>query len=187
MTIKEILSLSALEIGRDDLVDYFNGGAETSGQSQASADADKMFACYKLVVSELSEEFYPLTKTETLTSESKRYYYSQFSITPIEIKAVYVGDKKVDYTVTPFYFSCDYDSVSVVYEYYPSATSIAEECPYANTKISGRIVALGVAREFLLVQGLYDQAVIFSERFTNALSSVLVSKGCGRIKARGWF
>lgn len=184
LKVRDILKISALSLQNEEILAYLNGKAV---DEETEKEADKMFSCYKLIISELCEEFLAVKKAETFETYDGVINYTKFSKVPLEIKSCFVGEKEVDFTVTPLYLKTESGSVTVVYEYYPEITSLDDECPYTGTKISERIIAMGVSREYLLISGLFDEAISFDERYQKALSIVLFPKNLKKIKVRGWY
>lgn len=181
MTVKSVLMLSLTMMNRKDLVSALS-------LSTLTDEVEKLLNCYNLVVSELCEEYLPLIHTQTISSTSGRYHFNLFHKTPLEIKAVFNrnGDE-ISYKQTPLYIICDEPEITVSYVYYPQNAKINDVSVYDKTKISERILALGVAREFLLQSGLYEEALSFDNRFQQALTQVLLKKSGAIIRARSWF
>lgn len=184
MKVKDILKITARVLQNDELSSYLGG---ESNSEETAKEVDKLFACFKLVISELCEEFLPVTKVENFSSTDGVIPFSSFSLVPLEIKSVYQRDNEVDFSVNPLQLKTVSGEVTVVYEYYPDILTLEDECPYAKTRISDRIIALGVAREYALLCGLYDEAVSLDKRFSQSLSAVMFPKKLKRVKARGWF
>ncbi len=182
MKVRDILKMVAFNLQRRDIIDCLEGK-----NADGEEELKKLFTCYKLVVSELNEEYSPLSFTETLLSKKGKIYFTSFSKIPTEILSVKLGGERLNYSVFPTYLQVDKNQVDVEYRYIPKFENMDEECPYSNTKITERILTLGVMREFLLFCGLYEEAVIYDEKFLKALDNVLLSKKGGIMKKRGWF
>lgn len=181
MTVASVIKQSLIMMNRNHLI------AELE-KTTLSEEAEKLLNCYNLVVSELCEEYLPLIHTETLTSTSGRFYFTEFSKTPLEIKQVFnaVGEE-ITFKKTPLYIETECNTVTVSYVFYPEEATINDESVYSGTKISQRILALGVAREYLLVSGFFEEAVSFDKRFTESLAQVLLKNSGVVIRARSWF
>lgn len=149
------------------------------------ADIKKMFNCYNLVVSELSEEFVPLTHKETLSSLDGKYYFSSFSKSPKEIKKVFVNGKETEFKVFLDYVSINASEAEIIYEYVAKNADNLEEFTEYSGVIPGRILALGVASEYLLVCGLYKEAIMYRDKFEKALLALRQKKNM-KMRARRW-
>ncbi len=184
LKVRDILKISALNLQNEEILAYLNG---KTVDEETEKEVDKLLSCYKLIISELCEEYLAVKKAETFSTTDGVINYGKFSKVPLEIKSCYEGEREVDFTVTPLHLKTESGSVTVVYEYYPEIISLDDDCPYTGTRISERIIAMGVCREYLLISGLFDEAVVFDERYQKALSIVLFPKNLKKIKVRGWY
>ncbi|MGN0818998.1 MAG: hypothetical protein ACI4M6_01185 [Christensenellaceae bacterium] len=181
MTVSSVIKQSLIMMNRSDLISELTNADMTK-------EVEKLLSCYNLVVSELCEEYLPVIHTETMQSASGRFYFTDFARTPLEIKAVFnVAGDEITYKKTPLYIQTDCNEAIVSYVYYPETAALNDESVYTGTKISQRILALGVSREYLLLSGLYEEAVNFDKRFQDSLAQVLLKNSGAIIRARSWF
>jgi hypothetical protein len=184
MTVREIIKIAATILQKEDLCGYIGGGEETG---ELKKDLDRFFECYKLIIGELCEECLPTETSENFVSQGGKVNFADFSKTPLEIKKCYENGKEIGFKVFPTFLQTNAENVTVVYSFYPQFDTLDDDCPYSESQLSARIIALGVAREYLLLGGLYEEAVLFDERFKDALATVVLKKNVGKIKARRWF
>ncbi len=164
----------------------------TSGEERFTKEekeqVDDLLKCYNITVSELSEEYIPLIFKEDLKSTDKRYYYKDFKKQPVEIKSVYRSDIPLNFKVYPTYFTAEEPECTVVYEYcYKPVNDITEEGEYLDSVITDRVIAEGVVSEALINAGMYEQAILWRDRYTKSLQSCMLKRKVNKIKPRGWY
>ncbi|MBR1891181.1 MAG: hypothetical protein IJ811_01640 [Clostridia bacterium] len=182
MTIKDILELTCVYCGKEDL-------AKRLKQDKIPFENDevqKLVGCYDLVTRELSEEVLPVYATEILTSPDGVYYFSQFSSVPKQIVKVTRDGKAVKFSVSFDRVTTDSDRVEITYDrLIKKANDFSDVCEYTDTDVSERMLALGVASEYMLISGLFDQAESYRRRYERAVESVLLKRN-KVLKARRW-
>lgn len=182
MTVKNILKLAAEMLSLGDVKKELQ-----KTETVVNGDIERLIECYNLVISELCEEYVSVKKTEQIEATGGKFYFSSFAEIPTEILQCYVNGVKTDFKTTPLYLVADASEITVEYAYYPQKQDIDGICPYKETEVSERVIALGIAREFSLFSGQISEAEIFDERYQKAVSSLVVSKRSLRMKARGWY
>lgn len=187
MTVKDILILSSEIIDRKDLSDYFkNGSSETS--IDVTDDAQTMLNCYNLVVSQIISEYYRLKTIEKFTTidgvfEYKNLQKNAFSV----ISVLDENHNKVDAKIYQTKLLTKIKTGYIEYEYIPKNQDIQDEFIFEKTPINSRIVALGVASEYLFVKGCFAESENYNRKFLNAVLSAISKSGKIIIPARKWF
>ena len=191
MKVVDIIALASTMVGNDDLATAIKEAVDSDSvlSDDAQAEYDKFLTCYNITVQELSEEHVPLLATEQLSSPDGRFYYKDFKYQPLRIKSVYKSINSINYKTYAEYLYAQADSIEVTYEYAPKkATGFSEEiCPFKNTIVSERLIALGVASEYCLIVGMYEAAIMLRDRYAKSLEQSLVKRRVSRIKQRMWF
>ncbi len=190
MKVGSILSLSAFLTGNKKLADKIT---EVLNKQEVFTKEEKeqvgdLLKCYNITVSELSDEYLPLTYKEDLTSADKRYYYKDFSKQPLEIKSVYRSDIPLKFNVYPTYFTTSEEECTVVYEYLcKPCADIEDESEFTDTVLSERVIAEGIVSEYLINTGMYEEAILWRDRYIKSLQSCLLKRKINKIKPRGWY
>lgn len=198
MKVGKIIALASFLQGNEKLADKITSAykGEEPLNSEDAEEVKKLISCYNITVSELSEEYLPLIYQEDLNSNDNKFYYSNFTKTPIEIKSVYKKstdcltgkETSLDFKVYPTYFEANDNTVSVEYEYLPKyASDINEESEYLNSVISDRVLAEGVVAEYCIIKGMFEQALMWRDRFVKSVQSCILKRKVKKIKPRGWF
>lgn len=184
MQIKEIIKISALLLGRTNVIDYLDQ-KENCGED-ALPTVNTFVGLSNLVINELACTYIPMCKTETVNVEGGKLYYGQLSERALKIRAVYNEDgKSVSFSEKPEYIDCPYSQVSVEYEFAPSNYGLEDEIGYMEKDVPARVIAYGVAAEFCISEGLFEQAITHHDRYVFALSEICVPKNA-TIKRRGF-
>lgn len=190
MTVGNILSTSAFLLGDEKLSNKIDQHLkdDTPFSKEEKEEVDKLLKCYNITIQELSEEYLPLTFTEELKSDTNKFYYKDFKKVPIEIKSVYRSVIPLNFKVFPTYFVTDGNTCTVKYCYlYMPKTDLKEHCEYENSLITKRIIAEGVVSEMLLNKGMFEQALLWRDRYTKSLQNALLKRKIKKVKARGWY
>lgn len=190
MKVGNILSLTAFLLGNKRLSDKITQvlSGEDEFTKEEKEQTDDLLKCYNVTVSELSEEYLPLTFKEDLKSSDKRFYYKDFTKQPVEIKSVYRSDIPMNFKVYPTYFTTEDQECTVLYEYcYKPARAITDDGEYSDSVITDRVIAEGVVSEALINLGMYEQAVLWRDRYLKSLQSCMLKRKINKIKPRGWY
>ena len=75
--------------------------------------------------------------------------------------------------------------VDVEYEYLPNDVTIDEDCEI-STKVSSKTLALAVVSEYCMIEGLYEQSVMFGQKFQEEIKLALTTNRSVYLKARRW-
>ena len=174
MTIKDVVKITALMTGRNDIVDYLNG-------KQTGADAADSVSTLEgltnLVVNELSCTYIPLVKVESVIVTLGKVYFSSLMEKVLHVKGVYSPQgKAVPYTQTAKYLSVDLMNVDIEYEYVPKTLKLEDEIGYEEKDVPSRVLAYGVAAEFAISERRFDEAVTYHKRYVDALEEMLTPK-----------
>lgn len=160
-------------------------GVKNSEVKKDDADIKRMFDCYNLVVHELSEEVEPLIYRQTLSSENGKFYYSLFTKTPKQILKAFVNGKEVTFKIHLDFVEVNASNVEFLYDYVPQKAETLYDTAEYDGIFSARLLALGVASEYLLISGLYKEALMMREKFEKGITSYKQKKN-RVIKARRW-
>ena len=187
MTVKDILILSSDLIDRKDISDYLkHGSSETS--IDAGLEAQTLLKCYNLIVSEIISEYYRLNTIESFVATNGTFEYKNLSKNAIAI--INVKDEnlvKVDAKIYPTKLFTKTNKGYIEYEYVPTEQAESDNFIFENTPITNRIVALGVAREYLFIKGSFAESDNYGKKFVNSILSAITKKGRIILPARKWF
>ena len=127
-----------------------------------------------------------MTKVEDVIPTDGRVYYKDLTERALKIRAVYSKDgKELDCNKTAEYICVDYSQVAVEYDYVPANYGLDQTIGYTDKDVSARVIANGVASEFCITEGRFDEAVTFHKRYIDALSEICLPKNA-LTKKRRW-
>ena len=186
MTVKEIIKLSATLLGREDIKSYVDG-REFASDSDTKRAVDNMIELLNLVVNELCVTYVPMIKTEKVQSINGKVEYKNLSERPIKIyQALDFNGEKLSFNAKPLYLTTSNDVKSVEYSFIPEQYGYEDQIGYTEKDISIRALAFGLCSEFCIVEGEFDKAVVWHERYIDAIKEVCFPKN-GRCKQRSWY
>ena len=186
MKISEIVKTSATMIAREDVVEYLKSSKNDNVEKSTLETVDLLTRLTNLVVSELAEGFIRMKKTVKVDGLSKVDFKS-LGIEPLDIIAVFdANGNKLDFTLSPYGLTATYGLIhSVEYSYFPENYGLTDTVGVFEKKVTLGTLSYGVLAEYCLTEGRFDEAVMWNERYVNAIDSLLKPKN-GRIKGRAF-
>ena len=176
MSIKEMIKHTATIIGREDVKSYINNENFELLEDTISL-TENLVALSNLVIQELSATFIPMRKKEKVTAKNFRVRYDELSERAVEIKSVYDLDgNKISFTQTPEYFTVKYSQVFVEYECVPKNYTLDDEIGYAENDVALILLSYGLASEYYVSTGRFEQAVMWHERYVDGINSLRKTK-----------
>ncbi len=186
MTVKDIIKTVALLLNRKDILNYLNSEV-TENYIKVQEDVNTLVDCYNLVSEEISSTHYKLKAVETLSPKNGALKCSEFTYNPLAVISVKgLNQKPISYKILPSEILTNESKIEVEYYYVPSKKSINDVSDYTNTIIKERVIAYAIATEFLLINGGYEEALVWHEKYINSLKSLLLKDKKKRIKGRIW-
>lgn len=166
---------------------YYNDGTEISAETYEKLNI--FVNLTNLVINELACTYVPMVIEEQLSFVNGKAFYKDFSKKAVKILGVkdmsgveleFVD--KAEYLQVPFSVN---QTLIVEYQYSPDNYSILDKIGYTEKDISARVIAYGVASEYFINQGNFEQAVIYHKRYVDEISLLTLPKN-SKIKQRRW-
>lgn len=184
MTVKDILMLACEFVGEKELIEKVKS-AETLDDIETEK-LDTLLSCFNLVNQEIASDYLPYLTKEEVSDVGGRIFYADLSK---KVVNVYEVKNKFGFSV-PFKNFSNYIEVeggvkSVIYSFLPENMGSEDTVEFYNG-LSARILAYGVASEFLLVRGISEDAEIWEERFKESLFILSRKRGEHRLPKRSW-
>ena len=186
MKVKDILKLTATILDRKDLVSFYNDGV-CDDYIKAQEDSDILLSSYNILTEEIAVETLKLKYTELLKVENGILSYASFKYNPISI--ISVKDKNgnlVDCKILPTDIKTDKSEVVCEYYYIPALKSVEDDSEIVGTLIPKTTIMYGIATEFCLIKGLFEEATVWHQKYVNSLSKLSKPKKLKKIKCRKW-
>ncbi|MBQ4097674.1 MAG: hypothetical protein IJC72_00050 [Clostridia bacterium] len=184
MTVKEILEIACTFVNRLDVKEHFSSG---NGSDEVAKEAGVFIDLLNVVVNELACTYVPMITSEDVSATGGRIFYKDLKEKALKIiKVTDRSNAAVDYKYAYQYITVDQSFVTVFYEYSPKKVGIDDEVGYLEKDVPARVIAYGVAAEYLLVNGDFDEAVTWHKRYTDAIAALCLpknKKAAGRLWA----
>ena len=182
MTVLEIIRAAATELGiADDVDDYLEGVS-----SVGAADTENLLRCFNLVENELALDYLPLYAEEEFETETGVIYFSEFSRAAVRVVKVTDGyGNETAFKLFPEYLKTQGGKVVVRYTYTPTAKTLTDESEF-KTLASVRLFAYGIAAEYSLASGLFEEAAVWDKKYKEAIACAYRSRPSKKIASRRW-
>ena len=180
MTVKEILRETAQLLGLRAVVAYFDGDEEEQ------EEVHELLRCFNVVENELALDYLPLyAETEVETTTGVVQYESlPFSIVRV-LRVRDSADESVKYTLFPTYLKASAGKLTIAYTYAPQTKTLEDESDY-QLQASKRLFAYGIAAEYALAQGAFEDAGIWDKKYKDALTAAYRARPCKILRSRRW-
>lgn len=189
MTVKEVITLAAGCLGREDLIPALDK-EESARTEDEKLELDALFRCYNFVENEVALDYCALKKEEKVEVAENKIYYTEFSSVPVNIRKVVCGGYLARFSAYPAYIlmSDGYvGTATVVYDYIPDTkVSVNEESEFSNTGVSARLLAYGIAAQYCLVNGETGRAATWDKKFRDALRAKNLLRRTVSVRSRRW-
>ncbi len=182
MTVKELIVAAAISLGIAENVNAYLENGDSVGQK----DTERLLECFNLVENELALDYLPLYAEETLQSATGSIDFSALSKAAVRI--LQVTDEwgnSVKYRLFPDYLKTQPGKLLISYTYTPKRKELGEESDFV-LQASSRLFAYGMAAEYSLMTGRYEEAAIWDKKYKEAIDAAYRARPCERIKSRSW-
>lgn len=184
MTVKEIILAAAYELGIVEKVQVYFKGESTDTDAETIAKA--LLRCFNLVENEVALDYLPLLAEEMMETETGAVYYSSLSREAARVIGVWdEWGNAVPFTLFPDYLKTQPQKVLVRYTYLPQEKSFGDESDF-TLGASVRLFAYGVAAEYALASGLFEEAAVWDKKYKDAIKAAYSAKPARRIRSRRW-
>ena len=182
MTVKEILTAAATGLGLAEEVNAYLLGTSTEGEAVTS----ELLRCFNLVENEVALDYLPLLAEEELQSDTGAVHYASFSREAARVVGVYDEfGNALPFTLFPEYLKTQAGKIVVRYTYLPKAKMLADKSDFV-LQASVRLFAYGIAAEYSLASGLFEEAAVWDKKYKNAIEAAYRAKPARRLRSRRW-
>ena len=193
MFVKDIAAQAAFLLGKEDVVRYLKeqltdgeSVLEEEKEQRLQRETDILLRCYNIVENEIALDYLPLTAEETVTCSTGMLPYTSFLHAPVTILSVTDEyGNKLPFTIFPEYVKTRAGTSVITYSYAPE-TKRLDDCSEYGSRVSERLLSYGVACEYCLISGLYDEAVVWDKKYKDALLCAHSANRPHVIRSRRW-
>lgn len=155
-------------------------------KSEDSKIVQCLLKCYNIVENELAVDYFPLLLEETFSSDTGALYFESFSKKPVRIvKVVDAWENEIPFKLFPNFLKTQTGKVCVRYAYEPEEKKLQSKGE-VSLHVSERLIAYGVASEYALASGLFEEASAWDKKYKDAISAVYRANPARKISARRW-
>ena len=182
MKVLDIILAAATELGiADEVNDYVSGGSEN-----AKADTENLLRAFNLVENELALDYLPLRAEEEVETTTGAIEYSAFSRSVVRILQITdTWGNELEFKLFPDYVKTQCGKVRVCYTYTPTEKTFTDESEF-HALVSVRLFAYGIASEFCLASGRFEEAAIWDKKYKQAIAAAYRAKPVKKISSRRW-
>ena len=183
MKVKDVIVLAAEELGVGEKVKAFLSQGDVSGE----ATTDALVRCFNLVENEVALDYLPLFAEDVVLTDSGRIAFSAFSENPVRILFVVDSDgNKVKFNLFPDHIRLEKPAVyTVTYTYSPKKKEIDDESDF-KTAVSERLFAYGIACEYSLASGMFEEASVWDKKYKEAIRASYRANPAKVMSSRRW-
>lgn len=189
MTVKEVITLAAGCLGREDLIPAFDKAAGALTEDE-KLELDALLRCYNFVENEVALDYCALKKEEEVEVTENRIYYTALSSVPVNIRKIVCGGYLARFSAYPAYVLVSDGCVgtaTVVYDYIPATkVSLEDESEFTGQGVSARLLAYGIAAQYCLVNGETGRAATWDKKFRDALRAKNLLRRTVVVRSRRW-
>lgn len=184
MTVKDILMLVCEFIGEKELFSKLKQEQVLSEREQEKVDC--MVDCFNLVRQEIASDYLPFLFKEEIDVDNSILHFSKLS--KVLINVYQIKNRfgiNLRFKLFPDFVEISGKAKTIVYSFLPEDVALEDEIEMQNG-LTARVYAYGVASEFLLVDGLGEDAEIWEERFKESLFVLGRKRGQHVMPKRSW-
>ena len=186
MLVKDILELAAMFVDRQDLCSYSPFTTTEAPETEAS-EIEILKKCYNLVIAEIASDYCPLRAEEEVNFTDGEFSLASLSNDICKIvKLTKPNGKAVKFELFGDNLRSELDTGLLTYEYIPAEQTYTDTAITFGGRVPSRVIAYGIAREFSLVSGLFEDASVWESRFKDGLKLAVFKKSEIRLPARRW-
>ena len=184
MTIKDLLKTASVFLNLTDATDYLGGSVQTPADGTI-ATVDLLTRLSNLVIAELASSYIPMSCTETVVAENGRIVFANLTNNATRILSVKNEfGQDAEFKIFPEYAKVFGGTYTVEYEYAPSNYGVNDTVGF-NAKVTAALLGYGVAAEYCITQGRFEEAVLWRKRYTEGVERLVLPKS-RQLKGRCW-
>ncbi|MGN1222649.1 MAG: hypothetical protein ACI4T1_00770 [Christensenellales bacterium] len=180
MKLREIIKLSSDLLNLEDVLngekiydetyDVLDDETLVSEGTLEDRTISLLVKCFNLVYSEIATDYLQLITFEDIEVEDEKFFLSNLENKFYKlIKVENEFGISVPFKVYDDILYLNNGKYKIYYAYIPSQVSLNSEVNNFNGKLSVRLFAFGLSKEYCFISGLYNDASLFKTRFEEGL------------------
>jgi len=153
---------------------------------QVDGHEEQLLSCANLVIAEVATYYYPLTAKQRVTAADGGVGFSVFDKRVIDVTGVAaLSGHPVKFGRGTTRIELPNGEYDIEYTYMPARLGLDDPLPFGD-KIGARILALGTACEYCIINSMLDEAAMWDKRYRDAVMAAAQPKGEIRVARRRW-
>lgn len=186
MTVKEIVALTCDFVGEKELAIKLRSSESQTYSQHEQQKIDSFVRIFNLVNQEISSDYLPFVANEVFSSQKHSITLSSLKQTLVSVLKVYgVNKNEIAYKISNGAITSPNWIFEIDYLYTPKDLALDGAVEFENG-LSGRVYAYGMASEYLLIDGISEDAEIWEKRFKESLFLLSRKKGEHVMPKRSW-
>lgn len=182
MTVKECVKLAAGELGIGDSVNAYVDGTSDEGKQET----ETLLRCFNIVENEVALDYLPLYCEEEIAAETGVVRYAALSRSVVRVLRVTdEWGNKAPFRLFPEYLKTLPGKVRVLYTYTPKEKTLSDDSDFI-LQVSPRLLGYGMASEYCLAAGLFEEAAVWEKKYKDALTAAYRSGSSKTLRSRRW-
>ena len=182
MTVKEAILAAAIELGIDSEVERYMLGSDDEGKEKV----ELLLKCFQIVENELALDYIPLKAEDEIYSVTGNIAFDVLSRSAVRI----IGITDSSGNDTTFKLYADHlitqtGKVKITYTYTPEKKTLDEESDF-KLDVSPRLMGYGIAVEYALICGMFEEAAVWDRKYKEAIEAVYKARPAKRMSSRRW-
>ena len=187
MNVKDIIAFACSFIGEQEIMKKLTSQESADLTTKESEKVDTLVRCFNFVNQEIASDYLPFLYTEKIEVDNSILNFSDLTKTVVNIYALKGSfNQNIKYKLYSNYIQVFGKAKSITYSYLPENLTLSDEVDFYNG-LSARIYAYGIASEYLLCDGLSEDAEIWEERFKESLFVLSRKRSEMNLPKRKWF
>ena len=182
MLVRDIIKAAALQIGLyEEIVAYYAGE-----KADFKDEVALLLECFNHVENELALDYLPLHEEEQVAAAQGVIFYDSLKKKATRvIKVTDLSGESVAYQLFPTKLKVAPGEYRVRYAYAPSVKGLEDQTDF-QLSVSERLFAYGIAAEYFLLKGAYQEASAWNVKYKEAVAAACHYKQSKRISSRRW-
>lgn len=183
MIVKDLIALAARFGEREDIAKYLYGSIV---DEESEGEVEKLLDAYRIIEQDIAMRVGHLRRKERFETEDGVIHLDELSLPPVRIKRVEnelgVG---LPYLLFPSRIETSAGVVFLEYTALPRIKGLNDQAELP-LGVMEETIACGVAAEYDLMNGLYEEASILDKRYKSGIVGVCLKSPKERMGARKW-
>lgn len=180
--VNDTIIAAALELGIADKVQLFLEQGDESGEEAAQ----QLLHCFNIIENELALDYLPLKAETEVESPTGVIAYSDLPKNVVRVLKVQdQWGNDVPFKIYPEYLQAQSGTFKVAYAYTPEEKTLGGESDF-TLFASVRLFAYGMASEYALMNGLYEEAAVWEKKYKDAIKRTYRLNVGKTLRSRRW-